>query len=782
MMNYLKVAWRHLIRDKGYSFINIAGLALGMAVFILIFLWIHSELNYDRFHENMDEICRVESNQNFNGRILHIYWTPHPLGPALKEEIPVIQDAARAQNLRTQLIRYGAKTFEENDVWSVDPSFLGMFTFPLVKGDPDTVLSGINSMVITERLAGKIFGAENPIGKVVNMAQTADFTITGILQDIPANSTLQFDVLIPYSYLDSIGQTDDNFSNNQTFTWVRLQPGTSADDAGARIRGFVRQKVPRSRMNLELLPLSKVHLYTYSGYQKNTAIQSVALFSIIGLLVLIIACINFMSLTTARCVNRAREVGIRKVTGARRGQLIRQFCVEPLLYSTIALGFAVAMVSIALPVFSSFTGMDISWRSMDPGFLAAGLAGFTVLTGLISGSYPALFLASFQPVDTLKGRMKLGKVFFRHALVVIQFSLTIGLIIGTSLVSRQVSYINNKELGWDKEQVVAIPIRSYSRSSLAALKTELGNVTGISNLAVATQKPSFTSWSSSGFDWEGKDPTLKVDVTYLGVDDGYLDTMGMTVVRGRNFSRKFPGDKTGSFLVNEELARLMGDENPVGKSFSFWEQEGKIVGVVKDFHFQPLRRKIEPLVIKWAELEWTHFLFLRILPGRTAETMELVAEIWGKLLPGIPFRYQFTDEDFARIYNSEKQTGALLKVFTALAMLVACLGLFGLASYTAEQKTKEIGIRKVLGARISSLLVMMVGGFSRLVFIASFVAWPLSYLLMKNWLDHFSYRTSINIWIFVYSGLLAMAVAVLTVGYQSFKAARANPVESLRYE
>lgn len=783
-IHHLKVTLRNIIRHKGYAFLNIFGLATGMACCILIGLWVLDELNYDRFHENASAICRVESDQEFNGRTLHIYWTPHPLGPALEAEIPEIQDSTRAQNLRAQLIRYEDKAFEEYAVWSVDPSFLDIFSFPMIRGNPENALSGTSSLVMTERLARKFFGDENPIGKVVNVSQSADFTVTGVLKDIPRNSTLQFDVLIPYKYLDSIGRTDDNFTNNQTATWVRLQPEVSASEVSGKISGFIQTKAPRSLMVLELLPLTKVHLYTYSGYEKNLAVQSVYLFSIIAIFVLIIGCINFMNLSTARSANRAKEVGLRKVVGAFRAQLIRQFYGESLLYSLIALGLAVAVVSLVLPAFGNLAGKDMSWNVTGAGMLVFGLVCIALLTGLVSGSYPALFLASFQPVDTLKGKLKSGKgnAVFRRTLVVVQFVLSAALIIGTGIVSKQMTFIKNRNLGWNKDQVVAIPIRPYSQPSLETLKSELANSPGILSVAVATQKPSFTSWSSSGFDWEGKDPSLKVDVTYLGVDDGYVDTMGMEIVQGRNFSKEIPTDKTESFLINEELARLMGHENPIGKSFSFWEQKGKIIGVIKDFHFQPLRRKIEPLIIQWAELAWTNFLFLRVAPDGIAGTLGSVRKTWEKILPDIPFSYQFLDEDFASMYRSEERTGSLLKIFTALAILVACLGLFGLASYAAEQRTKEIGIRKVLGASAKGIVVLMCREFLMLIGLANLIAWPLAYFAVKDWLHNFAYRTQIPAIFFIAALAASLAVGLMTVIYKAVRAASANPVDALKHE
>ena len=782
--HHLKITIRNIIRHKGYAFLNISGLAAGMACCILIGLWVLDELNYDRFHENAPSICRVESNQNFSGRTLHIYWTPHPLGPALKAEIPEIEDSTRAGNMGAQLIRYKDKAFEEYAVWSVDPAFLKMFTFPMVQGDPENALNGTSSLVMTERLATKFFGDENPIGKVINVAQSADFTVTGILKDIPTNSSLQFDVLIPYKYLDSIGKTNDNFQDNRILTWVQLPSGVSTEEVSSKISGFIRQKVPRSLMVLELLPLTKVHLYSYSGYEKNLAIQSVYLFSIIAIFVLIIGCINFMNLSTARSANRAKEVGLRKVVGAFRSQLIRQFYGESLLFAFIALGLAVATVSVVLPAFGSIAGKEMSWNPTGAGVLALGLAGIALLTGMISGSYPALFLSSFQPVNTLKGKLKsgTGNAVFRRTLVVVQFFLSAALIIGTGVVSKQMTFIKNRNLGWNKEQVVAIPIQSYSKSSLESLKAELANTPGILNVSVASQKPSFTSWSSSGFDWEGKDPSLNVDVTYMGADDGYVDTMRMTIARGRNFSKEFPTDKKEGFLINEELADLMGHENPIGKSFSFWEQKGKIVGVIKNFHFQPMRRKIEPLVIQWSQLDWTNFLFLRITPEGIEKTIGTVQGTWEKILPDIPFSYQFLDEDFARMYRSEERTGTLLKIFTAMAILVACLGLFGLVSFAAEQRTKEIGIRKVLGASAQGIMALMCREFLILIALANLIAWPVAYFAVKDWLNNFAYRTQIPAVFFIGALITSLALGLMTVIYKAIRAASANPVDALKHE
>jgi putative ABC transport system permease protein len=783
-IHHLKFTLRNILRHKSYAFLNIFGLAAGIGCCILIGLWVLDELSYDRFHRNASSICRVESNQDFNGRTLHIYWTPHPLGPALKDEIPEVADAARVADMGTRLLRYRDKVFEESVVWAVDPSFLRMFTFPVVKGDPESPLSGTSSLVITERTAAKFFGDADPIGEVINFAQSADFTVTGIIKDIPRNSSLQFDALVPYQYLDSIGATNNNFTDNRIATWVQLRPGLPTAAVSEKIGGFIKRKVARSLMVLELLPLTKVHLYTYSGYEKSLAVQSVYLFSIIAVFVLLIGCVNFMNLSTASSTKRAKEVGLRKVVGAFRSQLIRQFYGEALLFTVIALGLAAAAVSMAFPAFGSLAGKEISWHTPGAAALVLGLAAVTLLVGLIAGSYPAFFLSSFQPGSTLKGNVKSGRgaADFRRSLVVVQFFLSAVLIVGAVVVSKQMSYIETKDLGWNKDQVVAIPLRPQSKPHLETLKAGLANRPGILNVAVASQKPSFTSWSSSGFDWEGKDPSLKVDVTYMGADSGYVDTMGMTIVRGRNFSEKFPADKKESFLINEELARLMGPADPVGKSFSFWDQKGTIVGVIKNFHFQPLRRKIEPLVIQWADPQWTNFLFLRLAPERIEGTLRTVRETWDKNVPGIPFHYQFLDDDFAALYRSEEQTCTLLDIFTAMAIVVACLGLFGLASFAAEQRTKEIGIRKVLGASTPGILTLLCREFLLLIALANLVAWPVAYFAANNWLNGFAYHIQIRLIFFVGTLGASLAVGLMTVFYKAIRAASANPVQALKYE
>ncbi|MEW6363438.1 MAG: ABC transporter permease [Acidobacteriota bacterium] len=462
--SHVRIAWRNLVRYKGYSAINIVGLASGMACCILIGLWILDEFSYDRFHKNAASICRVESDQNFRGRILHIYWTPHPLGPALQSEIPQIVDSVRVFNLDQQLVRYREKTFDQIEASSVDPSFLKMFSFPLVRGEAKSALAGTRSVVLTQKTAQLIFGAEDPIGKVINATDEVDFTVTGVLENVPRNSTLQFDMLIPYKAIEAAGHIDDSFTNNQTYTFVQLAPQADAAGVSSIIRNFIPRRVPESGIQLELMPLSRVHLHGYSGYVKSPLIRYVYMFAFVSALVLLVACINFMNLSTARSANRAKEIALRKVVGADRMHLVLQFLGESVLYAVIALFFAVGAVSLILPAVGDLFEKEMSWSSAGAGILVLGLAGIAVLTGLLSGSYPALLLTSFRPAETMKGQLRRGASgsLFRRILVVSQFSMSVALIIASGVVSKQVSFMKSTDMGWDREQVLAVPLQDYN--------------------------------------------------------------------------------------------------------------------------------------------------------------------------------------------------------------------------------------------------------------------------------------------------------------------------------
>ncbi|MBN1940438.1 MAG: ABC transporter permease, partial [Candidatus Aminicenantes bacterium] len=616
MKNALIVAWRHMRRHKGFSALNILGLAGGLACCLLIGSWILDETSYDRFHENAASICRVESDSGYAGRVLHINWTPHPLGPALESEIPEIVGSARAWNQRNPLIRYGEASTDAWTVWAVDPSFLDMFTFPLLKGDSARALEGTTSVVLTERAARAIFGSEDPVGKPLEITDGGTFAVSGVLADIPRNSSLQFDVLIPYKTLENAGRVSDVFNDNRTTTFVRLADGISVDAAGSKIRDFIRTKIPESGMKLDLLGLTRIHLHTWSGYEKRTAVQSLRLFALIAAFVLLIGCINFMNLSTARAARRAKEIGLRRTAGAGRGHIIRQFYGEAALYSFLALILALAAVTLSYPAFNALTGKEMGWGSLGAGRMALGALAVALVTALIAGSYPALVLSSFRPVQAIRGTLSRGRggTLFRRILVVVQFALSAGLLVGTGVVARQMAFIQNTPLGWSREQVLAVKIPTEARPTVDALKAEMSSIPGILTAGLSDQSPANTTWSSSGFGWEGLEPETKINVTYTTADEGYVEALGIKVVEGRNFSADIATDRTDAVLVNEALARIIGPGSVVGKRFDFWDQKGTIVGVLGDFHFQPLRNKIEPLVVHWLDSDWIRVMVLRLGP------------------------------------------------------------------------------------------------------------------------------------------------------------------------
>jgi putative ABC transport system permease protein len=783
--NYIKIALRNIKKHKGYSFINITGLAIGMACCLLITIWVLDELSYDKFHENAATLYRVEENQDYSGRVFHVTVTPYPLAPALKDEIPEIIDATRYVYAGGLLFRYGDKAFFEDNIRAVDPSFFQMFTFPFLKGDKNTALNSPYSLVLSEKIAEKYFGDENPVGKVVSVNNTQEFTVTGVMKNIPHNSSLQFETVVPYEFLRKMGKTNEEFGSNSIWTFIQLQKDIAAEKANEKVYGFIRKKIPESVTSLLLMPYTRIHLHEYFGYIKEPgAIQYVYIFSIIALFVLLIACINFMNLSTARSANRAKEVGLRKVVGASKSHLIRQFFGESVLFSFIALVFAVIIVNLLLHAFSTLAAKELSWKVTGIGSVLAGLLLITLFTGLVAGSYPALLLSAFQPVKVLKGNVKSGAggSRFRKILVVAQFSLSILLIIGTIVVYKQLNYMKNKKLGWDKEHLVYIPLRTDDiKKSYEVLKTELAKDPKVLGITGTDQLPSYIGSNSGGANWDGKDPNQKLLIGFNAVDFGFIETLKIEMREGRSFSRDFPSDLDKAFIVNEEVAKIMRKESVVGERFSFIGKQGSIIGVMKNFHYQPVQNKIEPLAITLSPDD-IRYLLIRIPPERISASLKYIENTWKRIIPNYPFEYRFLDENLDRMYRAEERMGSLLKYFAVLAVFIACLGLFGLASFTAEQRTKEIGVRKVLGAGVSQITILLCREFLMLVLLANVIAWPAAYLVMQNWLKSYAYRTSLDLFTFAAAMAAALVIAFLSVSFQAIRAATANPVDSLRYE
>jgi len=556
------------------------------------------------------------------------------------------------------------------------------------------------------------------------------------------------------------------------------------DQVNAKISGFIKAKVPDSATELVLKPLTRIHLHSYWGYEKDVgAIQYVYMFSIIALFVLLIACINFMNLSTARSSNRAKEVGMRKVVGALKSHLIRQFYGESVVFAFIALILAVIIVTVMLPIFSDFADKDLSWNVGGIVTILIGLTAITFFTGLVAGSYPALFLSAFQPVKVIRGALKSGAAssWFRKILVVVQFSLSILLVIGTVVVYQQLTYMKNKRLGWDKEHLVYIPLRDDVRKVYDTLKTELVKDPHVLNVTASSQLPSNIGSNSSNFNWEGKDPNFTTLIGNNSVDFDFIETLKIEMKEGRSFSKEYSSDASSGFVINEEVAKLMGRESVVGESCMFFGREGTIIGVTRNWHYQPVRNEIEPIAL-YIEPEWNRVMLIRIPTGNISESIKSIETVWKRVIPTYPFEYYFLDENFDEMYRTEESIGTLLKYFTVLAVFVACLGLFGLASFTSEQRTKEIGIRKVLGANVSNITLLLCREFFLLVLVSNIIAWPVAYFLMKGWLQKYAYRTSLSVFIFVAAMGIALMVAFLSVSFQAIRAATANPVDSLRYE
>jgi len=787
--NYLKIALRNLKRHKGYSFINIFGLAVGMACAILILLWIQDELSYDRFHENANDIYRVVEKWRYSsGEMDYNRVTPGPLAPVLKADYPEIILSTRFFGaFEKWQLTYDKKSYLSPGA-AVDNDFFSIFTFPFVKGNPHTAFSKPHSMVITDDLAKKFFGDDEPLGETIHLEHRT-FVITGILENIPRNSHLRFDFLIPCEIFSSYME---GWTNNNCYTYVLLQKNQSYKGLSEKIAGIIKKHSPTAIETLYLQPLNQIHLYALEG---SGLISYVYIFSALAFFILLIACINFMNLSTARSAKRFKEIGIKKVVGSSRIQLIKQFLSESILFSLVAFACAILLVELLLPVINNMLGLQLKMHYSGGLFLS--LIGIAILTGIVSGSYPAFFLSSFNPATVLKGQLSLTlfnkwgarkdsngfsrSSTFRRILVVTQFSLSIIFIVCALVVYSQLSFIKKRDLGFNKEHIVHLRMRGELRQKYEAIKNELLKNSNILSVTVTDRTPVMWSNSTDDVSWEGKRADEKIGIGVRMVDYDYLKTFQMEMAQGRFFSKEFLTDATEGFIVNEAAVKAMGMKSPLDKRFSLWSRQGKIIGVIKDFHTESLHKEIEPFVLLIYP-DWYAWMSVKIKSDNVSSALRFLENKINEFVPGYPLEYQFLDEEIDNLYKTEQLTGKIIIYITLLALFISCLGLFGLASFTAEQRTKEIGIRKVLGASASGIAVLLSKEFTKWVVVASLIAWPIAYFIMNKWLHNFVYRTSIGWWTFIFAGGLALAFALVTVSYQSIKAALANPVDSLRYE
>lgn len=780
LKNYLKITLRNIFKNKIYSFINIFGLAVGLAATILILLWVMDELSFNYFNNNIERIYIAAQTQHYkNMEDFTVSATPTALAPYLKSVYPAVEYSTRYTAYSDEnLVSYEEKNFSET-VKYADPDFFKIFTFNFIEGKIENAFKEPNSIVITKKTAEKYFGSENALGKIFKVDGNYDFKVTGVIKNIPDNSDIKFDMLAPMQAMDNFHADLNNWGSNMLNTFVLLKEGTSHGTENKKIKSVLQQHIQASTAgDLFLFPFKDYHLYSVNG--TGGKIKSVRLFLIIAFITLLIACINFMNLATARASRRTTEVGIKKVVGASRRQIAKQFFGEALFLTFISLLLALLLVELFLPFFNQISEKNLSLSNLSAGSILLVIV-LTVITGLISGIYPALYLSSFQPFTILKrgGKTSTGNFALRRILVVFQFGISIFLIISTIVVGMQLHYLISNDLGFDKENIVYFPVNDKIKSNIESIKSELLKNSNIKGVSYLSHIPFQIYSNGGGWTWEGKDPKQDVLISFLGVDYDFAKTFSIKMNEGRFFSQSFSSDTVNNIVINETFAKIIGNKNIVGTVLSRDKQNVSIVGVMKDFNFTSLQTKTGPLLAYVSNSP--NFVFVKIasnLPG----VLDYLKKVNLDFNPGLIMQYHFLDETFEESFNSEMRLNKIFNDFAVLAIIISCLGLFGLASFVAEQKTKEIGIRKILGASSFNLVKNLTFQFLAWVLIANIIAWPAAYYYLGNWLEDYPYRIQMNIWLFLGAGIIALAIAAITVSFQAIKASTANPVESLRYE
>ncbi len=809
--NYLKIAWRNLLKNKTFSLINIAGLASGLACFILIALYVADELSYDRFNEKANRIYRINSDIVFGGNKLHMAVTADPMGAALKKDYPEVEQYTRiyASN-GAKLVKKGNTFINEQNVAHADSTLFDVFTLPAISGDTKNALNEPNTVVITESTAKKYFGTAEAVGKTIETNDNSStlYKVTAVIKDIPHNSHFNFDFIFS---MDNAGYEWGQYTSHNFHTFLLLKPGVNYKAFEKNFPQFIDKYImPQVRqfMNIKsmdemekagnklqysLMPLTDIHLHSdrFPELGVNGSIQYVYIFSAVALFVLLLACVNFMNLSTARSASRAKEVGIRKVLGTEKKSLIRQFLTESTLMAAISMVLAIIIVWATMSYFNDLSGKNLAITDLfKPGYFALLLL-LPLIVGLLAGSYPAFYLSSFKPISVLKGKLNEGfkKSSLRNVLVVFQFGTSIMLIVGTIIVYRQLNFIQTKKLGFNKDQVLVINNTYALGENATAFKNEVSKLAGVNIstfanfLPVANSSRNDNTYSSEAV----MDIKNSLSAQSWVIDYDYIKTLGMEMVSGRNFSKEY-GSDSNAIIINETAAKVLGYDNPLGKKLytNYQDQSGTrlisydIIGVVKNFHYESLKQTVGPLLFKLGNS--TGATAFKISTANVQGLVKNIESKWKTMASGMPFSYQFLDESFGNMYREEQRTGKLGLTFAVIAILIACLGLFGLSTYMAEQRIKEIGVRKVLGASVSNITAMLSKDFIKLVLLSAVIAFPLSWWFMNKWLQDFAYRIDISWWIFALAGIIALLIAVLTVSSQAIKAALSNPVKSLRTE
>jgi putative ABC transport system permease protein len=783
--NFLKIAFRNLWHSKGFSVINILGLTVGMASAVLILLWIQNELSFDQFHQKRDRLYEAWDREVFDEKFDSWNTTPKILGPTLKQDYPEIENTTRVNWGNNFLFSLGDKRITAAGT-CVDPAFLSMFSFPLIRGEVRSALNDAYSLTITESFAKRLFGKEDPLGKVVKLDNQDNVIVKAVMKDLPSNTKFKFDYLLSWAYMDKRGWSDSNWDNNSTQTFVLLKPEASIESVNSKIKNVIIKHLDgKEKIEIFLHPASKWHLYTdfKKGKLVGGQIETVVMFALIAGFILLIACINFMNLSTARSEKRAKEVGIRKVVGANKRSLISQFLGESILISFLAGIIALATVQLCLPAFNELTHKNLHVQYSNVYFWIASLS-FVLFTGILAGSYPAFYLSSFQPVKVLKGTFKAAYAAInpRKILVILQFSFAIILIICTIIVERQIQFAQDRQVGYVKNNLIYHFITGDIYKNYKLIKNELlasGTALGVSK----TSAPLTQGWSNTwGVEWDGKDPNDKTIFDRFCTDEDIVKTAGLSLLSGRDLNlREFPTDSLGC-LLNESAVKHMKLRNPLGQIVKDDGISWHVVGVIKDFILQSPYDPLVPMMIEGSK-GWFNVIHIKLNGDRsTAQNLTAAEKIFKRFNPEYPFEYKFVDQEYALKFADTQRTATLIGLFAGLTIFISCLGLFGLATYMAQNRIKEIGVRIVLGASVLSITSMLSKEFLLLVFIAILIASPIAFFAMHKWLLGYQYRINIQYWVFLLAGFLSIIIALLTVSFQSIKAALANPVRSLRAE
>ncbi|HXB07156.1 MAG TPA: ABC transporter permease [Puia sp.] len=788
LKNFFKVAWRNLFRGKGFSFINISGLAVGMASALLILLWVQNELSYDGFYSHSDRLYQLWRNGKGNTGVESFNVIPQVVGPTMKQDYPEVERATRVFWDEMLLLSRGEKKINIKGTMA-DPDFLIMFDFPLLQGDRATALSSPKQIVITERTAKAFFANEDPVGKTIRVDNKYDYAVSAVLKDLPNNTQFDFEFILPWDYVRLTGQGDSLWDKSSTHNYVLLKPHTDLAAFNAKTRNIYQEhKTLPYFIESFLYPVSRLRLYSdfENGKPVGGRIARVRIFVVIAVFILLIACINFMNMSTARSEKRAKEVGIRKVAGALRGSLIGQFLGESVLLAAVAGVIALLLVEVSLPFFNQLTGKVLAIGFGDVSFWVAFL-GFVGVTGMLAGSYPAFFLSSFRPVAVLKGSFKKTNALVspRKVLVVLQFTFAIILIVCTIIIQKQVQYAQDREVGYSKRNMIYCFLSGDINKNYESIKNELLNQ-GIATALTKTSGPLTETWSTGGAEWPGKDPNDHTDFNILDCDGEIVKTAGLRLVLGRDIDpKKYPTDST-AVLLNESAARVMGFKDPIGKIINpgnWGANDWHIIGVVRDFIMESPYARVKPMLIHGPRANWLNVMQIKLNEAHTtAQGLAGVEKVLKIYNPLYPFEYHFVDQQYAKKFEDEQSSATLTAFFAGLTIFISCLGLFGLAAYMAESRTKEIGVRKVLGASVVSITSLLSMDFIKLVVVAIVVASPVAWWVMSRWLAAYTYHIGISLWVFAAAGGGAVVVALATVSFQAVRAATLNPVKCLRSE